>query len=142
MNLELISNKIRDVMTIVPALKEKFQMERNSDGCDTLLFSGVAKSNIIAALAPLVEAKFGKPYKPAGEGAFLKNWFDAFVKDVGGVRFEQTLYRLDLGDDIGMYCAFWPWGSDPERTSIRIGILCPDDEAESQIDRQVGKLFW
>lgn len=142
MDLKGISQKIREIMTLVPELKEKFNLERNSDGCDTLLFTGVAKSNIIADLTPLVELKFGKPYKPAGESALLKNWFDAFVKDVGGVRYEQTLFRLDLGDKIGIYCAFWPWGSDPERTSVRIGVLCPDDEAESQLDREVGKLFW
>jgi hypothetical protein len=132
---------IKDVLSIIPELKAKFGVKRNSDNDDPLLFCGVATSDIIANVTPVIEQKFGKAYKPAGETAFFKNLFDGFVKNVGGVRTEQTLFRHDINDRFAIYCAFWPWGSNPVNTSIRIGLICMTEEEEQEMIKALKGCF-
>jgi hypothetical protein len=116
--------EIRKTLELISAIEKNFKIKPNNDVDDPLLYCGVADSNIIDTLTVEVEKHFGKAYKPAGEGAFFKNYFDRFVKEVGGARKDQTLFKKDIAEGIVMYCAFWPWGSNPVKTSVRIGLLC------------------
>lgn len=116
--------KIREALKIIDLIEAKFKIKPNHDIDDPLLYCGVADSNIMTQLTEEVEKIFGKAYKPAGEGAFLKNFFDKFVREVGGARKEQTLFRKEISEQVFLYCAFWPWGSNPVKTSIRIGLVC------------------
>ena len=136
-----IRQQVGKVMGLQKELRKKFGVLRNPD-CDTpLLYGGVAESNLLEKITPLVEGYFGKPYKSAGEGSFFKNLFDGFVKQVGGVRKEQTLYRLDLTDSVRLYCAFWPWGSDPVKTTVRIGLFSTDEAEEELLAKELADLF-
>lgn len=116
--------KIRDVLKLIDILEDKHKIKPNRDNEDPLLYCGVIKSDHIPNIAEDVEKFFGKPYKSAGEGAFFKNFFDRFIKEAGGARKEQTIYRKDINPQMCMYCAFWPWGSNPISTSVRIGLVC------------------
>ncbi|GAB4272686.1 MAG: hypothetical protein Kow0029_11610 [Candidatus Rifleibacteriota bacterium] len=115
---------IRETLKVIDVIEAKFKIKPNPDVDDPLLYCGVANSNIIEELSEEIEKYFGKPYKPAGEGAFFKNFFDRFVREVGGLRKEQTLYRKKIDDTTSVYCAFWPWGTNPVKTSVRIGLAC------------------
>ena len=125
--------KIKETLALIPLMKSEFGITKNRDSCGELLYTGVAQSNVIDQLSVKVAEYFGKPYKAKGEGAFWANWFDSFVKSVGGIENDQTLYRKDISETIIIYCAFWPWGSNPVKTSVRIGILCKDDEERSRL---------
>jgi hypothetical protein len=116
--------EIRKTLKLIDVIEKKYNIKPNTDVDEPLLYCGVADTNLISNLATEVEEYFGKPYKPAGEGAFFKNYFDKFVRGVGGTRKEQTLYRKPICDQACMYCAFWPWGSKPVKTSVRIGLVC------------------
>jgi hypothetical protein len=116
--------KIRNTLKVIDVIEKKFKIKPNNDVDDPLLYCGVADSDVLTELAVEIEKSFGNPYKPAGEGAFFKNFFDRFVREVGGARKDQTLYRLDIDDNACMYCAFWPWGTNPIKTSVRIGLVC------------------
>ncbi|MFZ2959574.1 MAG: hypothetical protein WA705_22035 [Candidatus Ozemobacteraceae bacterium] len=132
---------IKETLKLIPLLKTQFSVKRNSDEDDPTLFVGVAESNLIDALRPVVEAHFGPAYKPAGESAFWKNLFDSFVKSVGGVRTEQTLFKKEISPSVFLFCAFWPWGSNPVKTSIRIGLLCDVEEEEHALTKDVKAFF-
>ncbi len=115
---------IRNILKLIDIIEKKYKIKPNNDVEDPLLYCGVADSNIIEQLSEDVEEQFGKAYKPAGEGAFFKNFFDRFIREVGGARKDQTLFRKEISDEVVMYCAFWPWGTNPIKTSVRIGLLC------------------
>jgi len=132
---------IKELLTVIPEIRQQFGVSRNPDVKEALLYCGVAESNIIPALTPLIEKYFGKAYKPAGSWAFFKNWFDPFVKAIGGIRTDQTLFKKDIRENLWVYCAFWPWGSNPVKTSIRIGIICETDEEEDYLDKQLKSSF-
>ena len=136
-----VRKRVTEVMAMRDELHKQFGVRRNVDCEGDLLYGGVAETDLIAKITPLVENYFGKPYKAAGEGAFFKNLFDGFVKQVGGIRKDQTLYRLDLSDTAKLYCAFWPWGSNPIKTTVRIGLFSTDEEEEARLARQLGDLF-
>ncbi|HEY9068844.1 MAG TPA: hypothetical protein VIV61_01235 [Candidatus Ozemobacteraceae bacterium] len=133
--------KIKEVLQLIDELKRQFAVRRHPDGCSKLLYTGVAESNLIDKLIPVVEKRFGPAYKPAGQSALLKNWFDGFVKGVGGIRRDQTLFRLDISPELSMFCAFWPWGSEPVKTSIRIGLLCADEDLEKKMESSLQGCF-
>lgn len=103
-------------------LTERTRLQLNRDTRDPLLVTGVTTAERIESVGRIVQSRMGAPYKPAGQSAFWKNLFDSFVKAVGGVHSDQTLFKLDLGPDVSLYCAFWPWASDPGRVSVRLGI--------------------
>ncbi|MDD2997540.1 MAG: hypothetical protein EOM80_10255 [Erysipelotrichia bacterium] len=116
--------EIRKILGLIDLIEGQYKIKPNHDVDDPLLYCGVADSNIISQLNVEVEKYFGKAYKPAGEGAFFKNFFDRFIREVGGARKEQTLFKKDISGQVCMYCAFWPWGSNPVKTSVRLGLLC------------------
>ena len=114
---------IKDDLKIISELHEKFPLEKNEDSCGSLCFTFVALSEITDRMKPVVQQYFGLPYKDAGEGAFFKNLFDKFARAVGGMGKDQTIYRKDISNDLTLCCAFWPWGGNPAKTSIRIELL-------------------
>lgn len=132
--------EIKKHLQIIDLIEDKFKIKPNNDVDDPLLYCGVANSDIMSELAVEIEKVFGPAYKPAGEGAFFKNFFDKFVREVGGARKEQTLYRISIDESTCLYCAFWPWGSNPIKTSVRIGLVCYGaDEREAYVRELKGK---
>jgi hypothetical protein len=132
--------EIKKHLQIIDLIEDKFKIKPNNDVDDPLLYCGVANSDIMNELAVEIEKVFGSAYKPAGEGAFFKNFFDKFVREVGGARKEQTLYRISIDESTCLYCAFWPWGSNPIKTSVRIGLVCYGaDEREAYVRELKGK---
>jgi hypothetical protein len=132
---------IPQILQVVGELKANFGVKPNLEACGPLLFVGVTDASAIETLSPLVERHFGEPYKPAGRGAFLKNLTDAFVKKVGGIRKEQTLYCREVSPTVSLYCTFWPWGSNPQKVSIRIGLVCESAEEQARLQQSLQAFF-
>lgn len=132
---------IKKHLKLISLLEKEFEMKPNYDSNDPLLYCGIVKSDLISKLESHVEEYFGKPYKPAGQSAFFKSMFDPFVKDIGGIRFEQTLYKKDITPGVVLYCAFWPWATDPQKTSIRIGLLCLFKDMEEEYTKHLKGYF-
>ena len=132
---------IKKNLKLIGKLEKEFGLKPNTDIDDPLLYCGVAQSNLIADLTPLVEEYFGAAYKPAGETAFFMNLFDKFIKSVGGVRKEQTLFKKDIAEGVILYCAFWPWGTSPVKTSVRIGLVCYLSNVEEEYTKYLKGYF-
>ena len=126
---------------LIGELHSGFGIRIDGEGCGPLLFAGTVASDAVEKLSAQVEQRFGKPYKPAGQGAFFKNYFDGFVKAAGGIRKEQTLYRKDISPTLTLYCALWPWGSNPIKTTVRIGLLCGSSAEEHAMEKALRGSF-
>jgi len=114
---------VDSTLSVISELMSGFDI-KPSDSRDPLVFAGVVQSDMLDEITTVVESYFGKAYKPAGKSAFFRNYTDQFVRDIGGIRKEQTVFRKAITDTLDCYCAFWPWGSDPVNTTVRIGVLC------------------
>ncbi len=122
---------VEETMALIDELKANYTIQPSKND-DLLLYTGVAERNVVEQISPVVEKYFGKPYKKAGKSVFLKNMTDGFAKAVGGMRKEQTFFKKDISASLQLYCAFWPWGTNPEKTTVRIGVLTDgsgEDEA-------------
>ncbi len=129
---------IEQTMPLIGELKSFFEI-KPMDSDDPLLFAGVVLSDIILDISPVVEKYFGGPFKAAGKSAFLKNYFDGFTRSIGGMRTEQTVFRKQVSKGLDLYCAFWPWGSNPVKTTVRVGVLCDSEELGNQVSPIMGK---
>lgn len=118
---------VAKTLGLIRELKDNYPIV-TSDSGDPLLYTGVAGSDIIKLISPTVEKYFGQPYKPAGKSSLLKNMTDSFSKAIGGMRKEQTVYRKSVSASVHLYCAFWPWGSNPVKTTVRVGLVSSSDE--------------
>jgi hypothetical protein len=134
-------DKINSTLKIIKEIEEKYQIKKNLDVVEDLMYCGVAHSNIIETLSVDVQQYFSTPYKAAGKGCFWGNYFDRFLRAVGGMRWEQTLYILEISETTFLYCAFWPWGSNPTKTSIRIGLICFNKEDYKDFAKALKKSF-
>ncbi len=133
--------KIKDALKIIREIEEKYKITKNRDVVEDLMYCGVAQSNIIETLSVDVQEYFASPYKVAGKSCFLRNYYDKFLRSVGGMRKEQTLYRLEVSETTFLYCAFWPWGSNPTKTSIRIGLICYNKDHYKFFRKNLKKSF-
>lgn len=115
-----------ELSRLVNDLRERGSMDLRPDRRSPLIYSTVIGTQRVDELQKLVFGLLGPPFKPAGESAWWKNWFDPFVKSVGGIERAQTLYRRDLEGPFALYVAFWPWASEPTRCSLRVGLTCLD----------------
>ena len=130
---------VEKTMDLIGELKTTYEI-KPPDSKDPLLYTGVVEADVIAQITPIVEKYFGSPFKPAGQSALFKNLMDGFSKTIGGMRKEQTVFRKDISKSLYLYCAFWPWGSNPVNTTIRIGILTTGkEEIEKEIYDIMGK---
>ncbi|MBN1292033.1 MAG: hypothetical protein JXB48_09370 [Candidatus Latescibacteria bacterium] len=125
-------NTIKQTVQLIQEVKSNFDIEI-TDSRDPQVFAGVVYSDILEKITPLVEKYFGPASKPAGKSAFITNLTDRFAKAIGGIRKEQTVFRKNVSSTLDLYCAFWPWGSNPVKTTVRIGVLGDLQENENEI---------
>lgn len=109
---------------LVTELARRGSLQMQADKRNALLRTTVVPSDRVPQLLATAAELMGPPVKPAGASSMWRNWFDPFFKAVGGAEKPQSLFRRELADQLALYVAFWPWASDPGRTSLRIGLAC------------------
>lgn len=120
---------------LVTDLATRGSLSLAADQRNVLLRVTVVPTDKVSTLVGLVTELMGPAVKPAGQTAWWKNWFDPFYRSVGGIQREQTLFQKKIGDGVSLYCAFWPWASEPKRTSLRVGISCPDESRRKALEK-------
>ena len=131
------SQVITELSTAVHELNKRASLQLASDARNKLLCTTVVPTEKVQSVLDAVTELMGPAVKPAGQSAWFKNWFDPFFKSVGGIQREQTLFRRELTAGLSLYCAFWPWASDPKRTSVRVGISCGDDARRKALTERI-----
>lgn len=119
--------EVERTLAMIALLRQQHGVENHPDAMAPLLYVGIAKAEHLDAIFTEISKIFGPPYKPSGSIAFWLNLFNPFVRAIGGSKYDQTLFRKDLAPGLSLFCALWPWGSDPSRTSVRIGLYCESE---------------
>ena len=86
----------------------------------------VLRRSDLERCASLVGQVFGPPAKGFGQRAAFAPDTKPIVEALAGIRPEQCLYLKPGLDRSMLYAAFWPWGTDPQRITLKIGIYCGD----------------
>jgi hypothetical protein len=110
-----------DVATLIQALKAQVPFaELRPASTDTYLEAVVAKDQLAVCESALTAA-LGAAVKPFGQGPKLDRKLKGAVDRLGGVRQDQCLYLQPGEAKAACYALLWPWGSDPNRVTLKVG---------------------
>ena len=84
---------------------------------------GVLAAAEVERCCELLTQVLGPPVKPFGAAVALEPAVRRIVERLGGIRQDQCLYLQAQSDGHGRYAALWPWASDPNRVTLKIGVL-------------------
>ncbi len=85
-------------------------------------FEGVfLRANTDACLT-LLRGAFGAPMKGLSEPVKFEPETRLIVEHLGGIRLEQALFLKPRDQKQGVYAALWPWASNPERITLKVGV--------------------
>jgi hypothetical protein len=108
-------------MTLIEEIKNNFRLEirPNSQGSEYL--EAVLQKGDLERLNSLLEKHLGLAAKKPGEEANLPKEIQKLVDSLGGLRKEQSFFYRQDGHRV-IYTAIWPWGSDPNKITLKSGV--------------------
>ena len=84
---------------------------------------GVLAAAEMERCCALLEQALGPPLKPFRTAATLEPSMRRLVERLGGIRQDQCLYLQLQADGHSRYASLWPWASDPNRLTLKLGVL-------------------
>jgi hypothetical protein len=108
-------------MDLIEELKDTIRMEirPNSQGCEYL--EAVISKQDLELLHSLLKKHLGPAAKEPGKGANLSKEIQGVVDALGGLRNEQSFFYKQKGGEV-IYAALWPWGSNPNKITLKAGV--------------------
>jgi hypothetical protein len=112
-------------MNLIEEIKETLRMEirPNSQGLEYL--EAVVNKKDLELLYSLLKKHLGPAAKPPGKEANLSKEIQKTADSLGGLRIEQSFFYKQDGDKV-MYAAIWPWQSDPDKITLKVGVGEPE----------------
>ena len=99
----------------------KMEIRPNSRGLEYL--EAAIQKNDLELLKSLLTKHLGPAAKEPGiEVTFLIE-IQRLVDSMGGLRIEQSFFYRQREDDQVLYAALWPWQSNPEKITLKAGIV-------------------
>ncbi len=108
------------VSAVIAALRGSLELEVRSAEAGRL-DAVIGRSELEVACA-ILEQALGPPAKPFGVMAKFDAPTSFLGKTIGGIKKQQCLHLKSEGSQHVIYAALWPWESDPEKISVRLGI--------------------
>jgi hypothetical protein len=108
-------------MDMIEELKDTLTMEirPNSQGSEYL--EAVIDKQDLELLHSLLKKHLGPAAKEPGKEANLSNEIQKVVDALGGLRNEQSFFFKQEGDEV-IYAVLWPWGSNPDKITLKSGV--------------------
>jgi len=108
-------------MSLIEEIKQALNMEirANSQGLEYL--EAVLDKKELGLLNSLLEKHIGPAAKESGKEANLPKEIKELVESLGGLRKEQSFFYRQDGDHV-IYAALWPWGSNPNKITLKSGV--------------------
>jgi len=106
-------------MTFFEEIKKSVPMEMRVDSEDYL--EAVVNREGLDLLQPILVRYFGAVAKGPGEKSDFPPSIQKLVASLGGIRAEQTFYYKEEKNRV-IFAALWPWGSNPDKVTLKSGI--------------------
>ena len=109
-------------MNIIEEIKESLKMEIRPNSMGTEYLEAVFERSDLELLQIKLTKHLGPAAKRPGEEATLPREIQEIVDGLGGLRIEQSFFCKRVGTTV-FYAALWPWASNPEKITLKSGIV-------------------
>ena len=109
-------------MNMIEEIKESLKMEIRPNSTGTEYLEAVVDRSELESLQIRLIKHLGPAAKRPGEEATLPREIKEIVDDLGGLRIEQSFFFKRVGTTVS-YAALWPWQSNPEKITLKSGII-------------------
>jgi hypothetical protein len=106
-------------MTLFEEIKKSVPVEIRADSKDYL--EAVVDRQGLDLLLPILTRYFGTAAKGPGEKATFPPQIVKLVASLGSLRLEQSFYYKEENNRV-VYAALWPWGSNPNKVTLKSGV--------------------
>ena len=86
-------------------------------------FEGVLSRSDVERCCALLSGTLGPAAKDFGKVVKFSRPRQAVVQRLGGIRPEQCLFLKEEANQPIAYAALWPWASNPERVTLKVGVF-------------------
>ena len=109
-------------MSLIEEITQGVRMEvrPNSQGSEYL--EAVMSRGDLELLRPILAKHLGAAVKEAGQEADLPGEIRETIDALGGLRQEQSFFCKRDGRRVH-FAAIWPWTSNPDKVTIKCGIM-------------------
>jgi len=110
---------------LITSLKSAVPMEIRTAPDSGTYLEGVLTRKNLAQCVTLLQDAFGAPAKDFDQSARFERTMAPLIEAIGGVRTDQCVFVDAHGNPYMAYAALWPWASDPERITLKVGLFVP-----------------
>ncbi len=111
------------VSSLISSLKGGISMEVRAAPPSGDYLEGVMTRQQLQPCCALLAGTLGPAAKEFGKPVKLEPNIRKAVGEIGGVRPDQCLYLVPSGTNQMVYAVLWPWASDPNRITLKVGTL-------------------
>ena len=109
-------------MNIIEEIKENLKIEIRPNSVGTEYLEAVFERSELESLQIKLTKHLGPAAKEPGEEATFPREIQEIVDGLGGLRIEQAFFFKRVGTIVS-YAALWPWQSNPEKITLKSGII-------------------
>ena len=109
--------------SLIAAIQSSLPLEIRTAPPSGEYLEGVLLREELPRLCELLSGALGQPAKDFHQKAKLSKDLQGILNAVGGIRDDQCLFlKISTNKPIG-YAMLWPWASDPQRVTIKVGVF-------------------
>lgn len=118
-------------MDLIEDLKKNLKMEIRDNSKEEEYLEAVIDRNTLDALNSTLARYLGPALKEPGKKAVYPKEIKNLVDSIGGLRPEQSFFYKKENQKI-LYAALWPWQSDPQKITLKIGAVAETTPAQTK----------
>lgn len=108
---------------LIEALQQAIPfVERREASEDGGYFEGVLARGDLERCCQLLGGVLGPAAKEFGKTVRFAKPAQAVVEHLGGIRPDQCLFLKEEPDQPIAFAALWPWASNPDRVTLKVGV--------------------
>ncbi|MGQ9648345.1 MAG: hypothetical protein ACUVWO_17620 [Thermodesulfobacteriota bacterium] len=109
-------------MNLIEALKKAVRMEVRATSRGKEYLEAVIGMEDLEALHSFLERELAPAAKKPGQEVSFPKKIQKLVDSLGGLRIEQSFFYKEDGKQV-VYAALWPWRSDPNKITLKSGVV-------------------
>ena len=111
------------VPSLIGILKSTVPMEVRTADDSVAYLEGVLSKENLPRCVDVLNGSLGPPAKPFGEKGRFDRKMKRVVDGLGGILETQCLFLKPIASQQLAYAALWPWRSDPQRVTLKVGTV-------------------